>query len=177
MYSISNFITNVYHDLGNPVDFPIFRLSGWFLDQANLGKLNNLIGTQFSGVYNTGQLGQITGYNIEPMMSNDQMAIYKTLFEYEYFKSAARSVAQSAAFSNGGNDWISLREGDSSITRANKNEISKNFRSMANDAKLDLDRSVKMYLKYNAIPEQVAGDDTVGVSNYSTKEWARSPYI
>jgi hypothetical protein len=34
-----------------------------------------------------------------------------------------------------------------------------------------------MYLKYNAIPEQVAGDDTVGVSNYSTKEWARSPYI
>jgi len=176
-YSLSNFITNVYHDLGNPSDYPSFRLSGWFLDQANIGKLNNLIGTQLSGVKYINNLGAITGYGIEPEMSNDQLGIYKLLFEYEYFKGMARTVAQSAALNNGGNDWISLKEGDTSITRANKNEISKNFRSMASDARVDLDKAVKMYLKYNAVPEQVAGDDTIGVSNYSLKEWNRSPFV
>jgi hypothetical protein len=171
-FTFSNFVKNVYHDLGNPPDYPLFRISGWFLDQANIGKLNNLIGTQISGVQYTGSLGEVTGYGLEPCTTNDQMAIYKMLFDYEYFKSSARSIAQSSVL--GGNDWISLTEGDSSITRVNKNELSKNFRGLANDAKKDLDQAVKMYLKYNASPQQVAGDDIFGQSYYSNNEWART---
>lgn len=171
-YYFSTFIENVYHDLGNPSDYPIFRLSGWFLDNANVGKLNNLIGTCFSGVRETGINGTITGFYLSPDINDDQLAIYKMLFDYEYYKSLTRDVARSAASNS--SDWISLREGDSSITRVNKNELSKNFKGLASDAKSDLDSAVKMYLKYNSIPQQVAGDDTIGESNYSYTEWIRS---
>lgn len=65
-----------------------------------------------------------------------------------------------------GQDWLTLQEGDSKITRVNYNEVSKNLRGLAKDAKETLDKAVKMYLKYGAIPEQIAGDDTIGISNY-----------
>ena len=48
-YSISTFISGVYTDLGSPDNYPIQKLAGWFLDNSNVGKLNNLIGTSISG--------------------------------------------------------------------------------------------------------------------------------
>jgi hypothetical protein len=65
-----------------------------------------------------------------------------------------------------GQDWVNLQEGDSKITRVNYNEVSKNLRGLAKDAKETLDKAVKMYLKYGAVPQQIVGDDTVGISNY-----------
>ena len=171
-YSISSFINGVYDDLGNPTDYPPEKITAWFLDNANIGKLNNLIGTCFSGVAFTNDCGNITGYGIEPAIKNDQLAIYKMLFDYEYFKNEARSIAKSSA--TFGNDWTNLREGDSSITKINKNEISKNFRALSRDAKEDLDKAVKYYLKYNAVPDQVAGDDTEGISFYIIQEYQRT---
>lgn len=171
-YNISNFINGVYDDLGNPSNYPPERITAWFLDNANVGKLNNLIGTYFSGVAYTNDCGNVTGYGIEPAIRNDQLAIYKMLFDCEYFKSEARNMAKSSATI--GNDWTNLREGDSSITKINKNEISKNFRGLAQDCKAELDKAVKMYLKYNAIPDQIAGDDTEGVSHYLIQEYQRT---
>jgi hypothetical protein len=171
-YYLSDFIESVYHDLSNPVEYPIFRLSGWFLDNANLGKLNNLIGTCLSGIRHKDLEGNTTGYSLDPEPSSDQLGIYKMLFDYEYYKTLSRTVAQSAA--SNASDWINLKEGDSSITRVNKNELSKNFRGLANDAKKDLDMAVKMYLKYNSNPQQVVGDDTIGQNRYYRTEWNRT---
>ena len=94
------------------------------------------------------------------------------LFDYEYFRNEARSVAKSSATK--GSDWTDLKEGDSTIKKINKNEISKNLRTMSRDAKEDLDKAVKMYLKYNAVPDQIAGDDTEGVSLYVIQEYQRT---
>lgn len=174
IYSFSSFISGVYNDLDSPTNYPLSRLSGWFLDNANVGKLNNLIGTYISGVCVLDNSGTVVGYGLNPDPSNDQLAIYKMLFDYEYFKSEARQVAKSAATI--GSDWTNLSEGDSSITKINKNEISKNFRSLARDAKEDLDKAVKMYLKYNAVPDQVVGDDTNGVATYIIQEYSRITY-
>lgn len=171
-YTIANFINGVYDELGNPTDYPPEKITAWFLDNANVGKLNNLIGTYFSGVAYTNDCGNITGYGIEPQIRNDQLAIYKMLFDYEYFKNEARNMAKSSA--TAGNDWTSLREGDSAITKINKNEIAKNFRALSRDAKEDLDKAVKLYLKYNAAPDQVVGDDTQGVSYYIIQEYNRT---
>lgn len=173
-YTLSRFINGVYSDLGEPPTYSPSRLFAWFLDNANVGKLNNLIGTESAGVALTNDCGNVTGYAIEPALTNDQLAIYKMLFDYEYYKTEARSAAQSSI--TNGNDWTSLREGDSSISRINRNEVSKNFRALSRDAKEDLDKAVKYYLKYNAIPDQVAGDDTQGVSNYIIQEYARVSY-
>ena len=120
----------------------------------------------------TNDCGNVTGYGIDPAIQNDQLAVYKMLFDYEYFRNEARNVAKSSATM--GSDWTNLREGDSSITKINKNEISKNFRALSRDAKEDLDKAVKMYLKYNAVPDQIAGDDTEGVSLYIIQEYQRT---
>jgi hypothetical protein len=171
-YTLTYFINNIYNELGEPSDYSPQKISAWVLDNANLGKLNNLIGTYFSGVSYTNDCGNITGYGIEPAVRNDQLAVYKMLFDYEYFKGEARNIAKSSTTM--GSDWTNLREGDSSITKINKNEISKNFRALSRDAKEDLDKAVKMYLKYNAIPDQVAGDDTEGVSYYIAQDYQRT---
>ncbi len=171
-YSFSQFINSVYNDLGNPASYPTSRLSGWFLDSSNAGKLNNLIGTQISGVCFQNSSGTITGYGLMPDPSSDQYSIYKMIFDCEYFKSEARTAATSSMMV--GNDWTNLTEGDSSITKINKNEISKNLRGLAQDCKAELDKAIKMYLKYNSIPDQVVGDDTQGVSHYIIQEYQRT---
>jgi hypothetical protein len=169
----TKFIYSVYTDLGQPENYSISRLAAWFLDDANIGKLNNLIGTIFTNQKVGSDCGTF-GYLLDPVPSNDQLAIYKMLFDYEYYKNEARANAKSSA--SVGGDWINLREGDSSISRVNKNEISKTFRALAQDAKEDLDKAVKFYLKYNAVPDKVAGDDTQGISNYIIQEYARVSY-
>jgi hypothetical protein len=173
-YNIAEFVNGVYNDLGNPSDYTTERITAWFLDNANIGKLNNSIGTDFSGIAYTNDCGNITGYGIEPAMRNDQLAIFKQLFEVEYYASQAQNFARSAAAK--GSDWINLREADSSITRVNPNEIAKTFRAFYNDSYKTLKDSIKMYLKYNAIPDQVVGDDTVGQSFYIIQEYNRVTY-
>lgn len=170
----TKFVYGVYNDLGEPEDYSIAKISAWFLDNANVGKLNNLIGTQISGVAYKDSYGVVTGYDLTPNPSNDQLAIYKMIFDCNYFKNQSKNLARSATTI--GNDWTDLREGDSSIKKINKNEISKNFRGLAQDCQLELSKTVKMYLKYGAIPEQVAGDDTEGVSYYRTTEYQRTLY-
>jgi hypothetical protein len=169
----TKFIYSVYNDLGEPSNYSISRLAAWFLDGANIGKLNNLIGTVLSVKKTEPNCGTF-GYILDPEPSNDQLAIYKMLFDYEYYKNEARSVAQSSL--SNGNDWTSLREGDSAITRVNKNEVAKNFRALARDTKEDLEKAVKMYLKYNAVPDQIAGDDTQGTNVYIIEEYNRVTY-
>jgi hypothetical protein len=169
---LSKFINGVYYDLGEPVNYPPARLWAWFLDNANIGKLNNLIGTQILGESIKDGNGVVVSYVLTPAPNNDQLAIYKMLFDYEYFKNESRAIARSSATI--GSDWTDLKEGDSSIKKINKNEISKNLRGLSRDAKEDLDKAVKMYLKYNAVPDQIAGDDTEGVSHYIIQEYQRT---
>jgi len=158
------FVTNVYRELDYPPDYTQARISGWFLDSANVGQLNNLIGTSYvpGAVYDNN--GIPTGWSINPAISGNELGIYKMLFNYNYYFHLARTVAVSAT--RVGQDWVSMQEGDSKITRVNKTEISKNLRGLAKDAKETLDKAVKMYLKYGSIPMQIAGDDYIGISNY-----------
>jgi hypothetical protein len=168
-----NFVNGVYYDLGEPEDYSVSRLYAWFLDTANIGKLNNLIGTSLSGICYKDNQDVCTGYAILPEPSSDQFAIYKLLFEYEYLKGYARYAARSALSVRRG-DWNRLQEGDTSISRISKTDISKNLSTMAKQAKEELDKATKMYLKYNAIPDQVVGDDTIGVENYIIQEYNRT---
>jgi hypothetical protein len=168
----TKFVYGVYTELDEPENFSIAKISAWFLDNANAGKLNNLIGTQISGVAYKDAHGVVTGYDLRPNPSNDQLAIYKMMFDFEYFKNQARFATASSLVE--GDDWVTLGEGDSRVQRINKNEIAKNYRALARDIKQDLDKAVKMYLKYNSVPDQIVGDDTEGVYNYVIQEYNRT---
>jgi len=166
------FVNNVYRELDYPPDYTTARISGWFLDSANVGQLNNLIGSSYTPSVLTNSSGSVTGYLITPVISGNELGIYKMLFNYNYYFHLARTVAVSAT--RVGQDWVSMQEGESKITRVNKNEISKNLRALAKDSKETLDKAVKMYLKYGATPMQIAGDDYIGISNYISLNWDRN---
>lgn len=170
----TKFVYGIYTELEEPENYSIAKISSWFLDNANIGKLNNLIGTQISGIAYKDSNGVVTGYDLIPNPSNDQLAIYKMIFDFEYFKTQARFATASSLVE--GEDWVSLGEGDSRVQRVNKNEIAKNYRALARDIKQDLDKAVKMYLKYNSIPDQIIGDDVYGTTNYIIQEYNRSIY-
>jgi Holliday junction resolvasome RuvABC endonuclease subunit len=170
---LDNFVNSIYGQIGEPTAYSLSRVSGWVLDNSNLGKLNNLIGTNYISEYITGVTG-VTGYAITPQPGNNELAIYSLVFEYNYYSQLARDTAISAGTAAG--DWTSLAEGDSRISRVNKNEVSKTLRGIASDTKQNLDKSVKMYLKYEATPNQVVGDDTVALNNYVIVEYNRNYY-
>jgi hypothetical protein len=107
----------------------------------------------------------MTSYTITPDMGSEETAIYQKIFELDFYNKQARNTLKGAAGYAGG-DWVSLREGDSSITRANKNEVAKSYKSLANDTKQELDKMIQSYLKFRATPQQVVGDDTFSNGYY-----------
>ena len=79
---------------------------------------------------------------------------------------AAHGIGVASSKSDFLGDWVSLREGDSSITRANRNEVAKNYKSLATETRSEIEKMVQSYLKFRATPQQVVGDDTVEASYY-----------
>jgi hypothetical protein len=162
-----DFIQSVYDEIGEQAGYSQEYLANWFAGNSNLGRLNVLIDTSYSGSYTTGNYGEILSYDIEPDLGQQEMAIYKKIFEIDYFNKQARySLSGVGILANGGSDWISLREGDSAITRTNRNEVAKTFKSMSSDSRAELNQMVDSYLKFKAKPEQVVGDDTVAGGYY-----------
>tara|TARA_Y100000356_G_scaffold45655_1_gene35929 strand:+ start:1634 stop:2122 length:489 start_codon:yes stop_codon:yes gene_type:complete len=126
------------------------QISGWF--ENNIGELNTLIFTSFSG---SGEAGK-SSHVFHPKMGLEESGIYKKLYLKHFYQKKARNVLKGIDSSV---DFISLREGDSMITRTNKNEIAKTYRGMAKDAEEDLEKAVYAYNYYNAAPRQVAGGE------------------
>jgi dipeptidyl aminopeptidase/acylaminoacyl peptidase len=93
--------------------------------------------------------------------------LYINKFIYKKTRQVLRGIDSSV-------DFITLREGDSLITRTNKNELAKTYRSLANDAKQELDQLVTAYKIYQARPVQVAGED--GSPMYTGSGYFYYPY-
>jgi hypothetical protein len=165
--NLADLVDEVWEEVEGNTSYSKAFLSGWFLSNANLGKLNNLIDTCFSGEIFIGASGEFLSGVISPNMGSEEAAIYRQLFEHDYYnkmlKQATRGIA---GIGGGGDDWVTLREGDSSITRLNKNESVKALRSLARDARQDLEMMVMNYLKFNTHPEQVVGYDEMDGGDY-----------
>lgn len=160
----NDFIRSVYEEIGESAGYSYEDLAYWFVGNYNLGKLNTLIDTCYSGSYITGEYGEMTSYSIIPEMGSEESSIYQKIFELDFYNKKARDTLQE--ISSAGQDWLSLREGDSSITRVNKNEVAKSYKSLASDAKQELDKMIQSYLKFRATPQQVVGDDAVYAGYY-----------
>ena len=118
-------------------------ISGWL--DANLGKLNNVLFTSFSG-----SAGEVTGLNLE------EQNIYKEMYLYHYYTKQTRNTIRGIADDTNGN-IISVRDGDNAITFVNKNEVSKVYKSLARDSYDALEKLIANYNSYQASPRQVGG--------------------
>lgn len=123
-----------------------YFISGWLGN--NIGLLNTKLYTNF-GVEDA--LFTPTG-----SFKHEERAIYKQMYLHEFYTKKTRQVLRGI---DSAVDFVTLREGDTTITRTNKNELAKTYRSLANDAKEELERLVASYNIYQAAPVQVAGED------------------
>lgn len=142
--------------------FPISYVSGWL--ETNLGELNSIVHEDFY-INESG--------NIQPYSLNlSEQAIFTKLYTIHYYNKAAREVLKGIVWSNSetvANDWISIKEADSSIQRTSKNSISKTLSDLARSEKQDLDQLIYQYNMNKSSPSQVAGEDGfsyIPTSNY-----------
>ena len=123
-----------------------YYISGWLAN--NVGLLNTKIYSQYS----------VQNSNFEPtgLFQQEERSIYKQMYLYEFYTKKTRQVLRGVDSSV---DFVTLREGDTMITRTNKNELAKTYRGLANDAREEMERLVSSYNIYQAAPVQVAGED------------------
>ena len=125
-------------------------ISGWLFE--NLGRLNTWIYTDFSG---QGASGASAGaFNIEAQN------IHKELYLYHYYKKEARNALRGIIHSNvSGDNILSLKDGESSVTFGNRNEVSKVYKGLASDSMANVERLAAHYNIYQAEPRQLGGID------------------
>ena len=147
-YSVHNLADEIF---GNEFDYDsgyaqFYFISGWLAN--NIGQLNNRLFTSY----------EVSGAYFAPTGSfkQEERAIYKQMYLYEFYTKKTRQVLRGV---DSEVDFISLREGDSMITRTNKNELAKTYRGLANDANAELEKLITSYNMYQAAPMQVAGED------------------
>ena len=116
-----------------------YYISGWLAN--NVGLLNTKIYCQYS----------VESGNFTPTgtFQQEERAIYKQMYLYEFYTKKTRQVLRGV---DSAVDFVTLREGDTSITRTNKNELAKTYRGLANDAREEMERLVSSYNIYRAAP-------------------------
>lgn len=133
--------------------FPVSYVSGWL--EVNIGELNGLTNEEFY-VNNTGAIEVTTGSSLLPIEEN----IFSTLYEIHYYEKASRDSLRGFTY-GGDTDWITLKEGDTTIQRQNKNSVAKTYRDLKVDATDRLNDLVGRYNQYKSSPLQVFGRDGV----------------
>ena len=147
MSDIGNLANSIYINEFDSTGVTVDSISGWL--ENNIGQLNNVLYTSFSGIG-----GDVSGLNLE------EQNIYKQMYLYHYYTKQTRNTIRGIANDTNGN-IISVRDGDNAITFVNKNEVSKVYRSLAQDAYDALQSSITSYNIYNASPKQVGGIESL----------------
>jgi len=134
----------------------VASVSGWLFE--NLGKLNTHIYTDFSGATASGTYGVI---DIEAQ------GILKELYLYNYYIKQSRNALRGITDSSvSGDNVLSLKDGESSVTFVNRNEVSKVYRGLASDSMANIERLSAKYNIYQAQPRQLHGVDGSGILTY-----------
>ena len=143
MSNIGDLATSIYINEFDSNGVTVESISGW-LDN-NIGQLNNVLYTSFSGVS-----GNVSGLLLE------EQSIYKQMYLYHYYTKQTRNTIRGVANDTNGN-ILSVKDGDNSITFVNKNEVSKVYKSLAQDSYNELQDLVANYNSFHSSPRQVGG--------------------
>ena len=152
-YFVSTIATGIYRDEfdSNTGYQSLSQISGWL--ENNVGLLNTEIYSAFSG---SGMTDGDTALVKTGVFKFEEAEIFKQIYLVEYYKKKTRAILNNI---DSAVDFITLRDGDSTITRTNKNEIAKTYRGLAKDAQEHLEKLTAKYNIYGAAPVQVAGTD------------------
>lgn len=113
---------------------------------AHLGEFNTLTHSCFT-------LSDLSLFSLE------ESAILREMYLIHYYKKRGRLLLRMVDGSSGELDFQTIREGDSVITKTNKNEAARNYRLLTELAQGNLSDLVSGYNMYRAPPRQITGDD------------------
>lgn len=133
--------TGLWVDINQPSNLAVSSISGKLVSSGFLGKFDTL----------TDGCHHIESGCFSPPLNGQEQGIYQQLYLSEYY----RTLFLQSQGAIGVTNWVSLREGDSSITRANPTEISKLYRALQNDANKELGDLIFSYKNNQAGPRQV----------------------
>lgn len=109
----------------------------------NLGLLNTLINSSFSGV--------------DPGLKLEEIAIYKQIYLTNYYSKQARNALRGIMSTTSSDNILLVADAGNRIQFTNKNEVSKTYRDLAKDSKELLDSLIYKYNLYASKPLQVVG--------------------
>lgn len=151
----------IYRYLESPTDISIPAIAFWL--RANVGALNNLIGTSFSI--------DDTTFELSTSISVTEKVIFKSLFYIYYYDKQIRTNLGAAASSS----ILEVSSDGAMVRTTNKNEISKTWLQLRKETQLELDTVVNSYNFGSITPVSVDGQDTNEVvSNPTSNLYGRT---
>ena len=173
----------VYRELGEPSTISIPAVAFWI--RANVGALNNYIGTSYRildgstevdlddgdsrTLTSTLEISQIvenaSGQEVELEIGENEKAIFKKMYHIHYYDRLLRNNLTSIA----SDSVISVSDDGSSVTKINKNEISKVYSQIKKQETEELGFMVAGYKIKHSTPLSVNVDDNV-VGHYKSSD-------
>jgi hypothetical protein len=154
----------VFRELGEPTTLSIPAISFWL--RANVGQLNNYIHTEYSISSSDLEIVFVdTATTTE--IGEEEKAILKKMYFIHFYDQKLRTHMTTMDTDT----VLSVRDGDSSVTKINRNEIARSISAVKNQEYHELMRMIQAYTGTKAKPSQVAGDDTTSddSSKYNTQ--------
>jgi hypothetical protein len=136
---ITDLAKGIHQEIGQPTSISVSFIQSKLISKSFLGQLNTLLYKNHT----------IENGDIVTELDTQEQAIYSRLWIYEYYNSQGPVLLASMA---AGNYWTNVKEGDSSITRANPVEIAKYFKTLAAQYKAYVDEMVEFYNKAQSFP-------------------------
>lgn len=133
--------SGVWEDLGQPSGISPAYISGYIID--NLGRLNILIDTCFSGDGS----GCVT-----PALSIFELAIAGEMYKESFY---SKKIRDSLGANGYGEQWISIREGDTSIQRASPTQVAREYRELKKDATNNIQNLSYLYKNNLVVPHSI----------------------
>tara|TARA_Y100001938_G_C8091270_1_gene435227 strand:- start:2174 stop:2686 length:513 start_codon:yes stop_codon:yes gene_type:complete len=157
----------IFRELGEPTTLSIPAITYWI--RSNVGQMNNLIHTSF--FINSKDLEIVETVDSKSVeIGEEEKAIIKKMYFIHFYDQKLRThmIAMDT------DTVISVRDGDSGVTKINRNEMTRSMASIKAQEYNELQILVGSYKMTKATPIQVAGDDTQSYSYDSTKRNSRN---
>jgi|TARA_Y100001963_G_scaffold159882_1_gene265959 hypothetical protein len=143
----------VFRELGEPTTLSIPAISFWL--RANVGQLNNYIHTEYEINSSDLEIAIIDGTTVTEI-GEEEKAILKKMYFIHFYDQKLRSHMTTMDTDT----VLAVRDGDSSVTKINRNEVARSIASVKSQEYSELMRMIQSYTGTKAKPSQVAGDDT-----------------
>ena len=152
----------IYRELGSPSSTSISAIAFWL--RSNIGALNNYLNETYT-INCSYEIIDAASAEI----NSQSVAVLKKMYSIHDYDLKIRANIVSISTS----DIISITDKGRSVTKVNKNEVTKALSSVKNEETKAMNELINAYKNRESTPIQVVGDDTVAGSFRSREYYNR----